>query len=99
MGGVISNKKSHEEEVDELIRVNNDRDLQWRLMPSFDEAKGHFAKTDGVTLKEPSHVELRALLDEPLAQKTIGKFAKEIKGIKYTIYTILKNIKYIFPSL
>jgi hypothetical protein len=93
MGGVISNKKSHEEEVDELIRVKNNSAIQWRLMPSFDEAKGHFAKTDGVILKEPGHVELRALLDEPLAQKTMGKYAKEIKGIIYIyiyifIYTI-----------
>lgn len=51
----------------------------WKYLPSVDEAKGKFRK-DGTLMKssDPGHLELRTLLDEPLAQRAIGNFAKSI---------------------
>ena len=56
--------------------------VEWKLLPSTDEARKKF-EIDGTLGKnsDPAHLELRALLDEPVAQRALGKFAKEKKSL------------------
>jgi hypothetical protein len=65
--------------VKKQAHAGDDISVQWKFLPSVDEAKGNYKK-DGTLLKstDPGHLELRTLLDEPLAQREIGNFAKSI---------------------
>jgi len=57
--------------------------VEWKILPSSQEAREKYKK-DG-TLKErddnPAHLELRILLDEPLAQQTLGVYARQKKSL------------------
>jgi hypothetical protein len=55
---------------------------EWKLFLSTDEARKKFVE-DGSLGKncDPRHLEFRALLDEALGQRAIGKFAREQKAL------------------
>ena len=69
------------------LRSNNDPlesaliQRNWKLLPSTDEARKKF-ENDGSLPKDctADHLELRQLLEEPLAQHMIGQYAKKIKA-------------------
>lgn len=71
MGGAISKKNTPP--------PTEETSVKWKFLPSVEEAKDKF-KNDGTLVKstDPGHLELRQLLEEPLAQREIGNFAKEI---------------------
>jgi len=54
------------------------RSVRWKVMPSAEEARGKF-EADGTLVRsnDAGHLELRTLLEEPMAQNYIGIFAKE----------------------
>jgi len=54
------------------------RSVRWKVMPSAEEARGKY-EADGTLVKsnDAGHLELRTLLEEPMAQNYIGIFAKE----------------------
>ncbi len=53
---------------------------KWKLLPSSEEARKKFEKDRTLTKNsEPGHLELRAMLEDPIAEHTLGKFAKEKK--------------------
>ena len=56
---------------------------KWKIMPSSDEARQKFHK-DGTLNKnsDPEQLELRAVLDEPIAQQMLGNYAKEYKSLE-----------------
>jgi hypothetical protein len=60
---------------------NNGIQGNWKLLPSTDEARRKF-EIDGTLPRDctADHLELRALLEEPLAQHMIGQYAKKIKA-------------------
>lgn len=66
-----------ENEVKEL-----DGSVRWKLMPSSTEAREKF-EADGTLLKnsDPGHLELRAMMEEPLAQHTLGRYAKQKRSL------------------
>ncbi len=51
--------------------------VQWKMLPSMVEARKKF-EADGTLTKnsDPGHLELRTLLDDPMAQPAIFKYAK-----------------------
>ena len=55
---------------------------KWKLMQTSDEARLKF-EADGTLSKnsDPEQLELRATLEEPLAQHVLGNFAKEMKNM------------------
>ena len=55
---------------------------KWKLMQTSDEARQKF-EADGTLSKnsDPEQLELRATLEEPLAQHVLGNFAKEMKNM------------------
>ena len=55
---------------------------KWKLMQTSDEARSKF-EADGTLSKnsDPEQLELRATLEEPLAQHVLGNFAKEMKNM------------------
>lgn len=84
MGGAASarRRKSIEEEVDELLNPGIVPKKEWRLTQSVEEAQGKYLKQDGILLKNASHIECRTLLDEPLAQRALGMYAKQVKAME-----------------
>ena len=56
---------------------------KWKIMPSSDEARQKF-QLDRTLSKnsDPEQLELRAVLDEPLAQQMLGNYAKEFKSLE-----------------
>ena len=43
---------------------------------------GEYYQKDGIKLREPSHIECRAMLEDPLTQQAVGNFAKEMKAME-----------------
>ena len=83
MGAIVSTKSpsdDFEEAVDDSPR---EATVKWKLMPSSVEARQKF-EADGTLSKnsDPGHLELRAMLEEPLAQHSLGKYAKELKSLE-----------------
>jgi len=70
MGGGGSKEKSPPEKAEEIV--------QWKVLPTIPQARAKY-ELDGSLGKStnPLHVELRALLDEQVGQRTLGKLAKE----------------------
>jgi hypothetical protein len=83
MGGGASASASRKDDGDtaDADGANAEKN-KWKLMPSSEEARQKF-EADGTLIKnsEPGHLELRAMLDDPIAEKTLGKFAKEKKSL------------------
>jgi len=75
MGGAASYNQAY-------VSDNEGNQVQWKLLPSTEEARKKF-EADGSLNKnsDPEHLELRALLDEPIAQRALGKYAKERKAL------------------
>jgi hypothetical protein len=84
MGGGASASASRKDDGDtaDADGANAEKN-KWKLMPSSEEARQKF-EADGTLIKnsEPGHLELRAMLDDPIAEKTLGKFAKEKKSLE-----------------
>jgi hypothetical protein len=79
MGGIVSKvpgppQKPEDEDVTEEVK--------WKLLPSGEQARRKFTR-DGTLSKnsEPGHLELRAMLDDPISQRMLGRFAKEKKAL------------------
>jgi hypothetical protein len=78
MGGIISSpQKGGNSGADETAE-----DVKWKLLPSGEQARIKFTR-DGTLSKnsEPGHLELRAMLDDPISQRQIGRYAKEKKSL------------------
>jgi hypothetical protein len=56
--------------------------VEWKILPSSVEARKKF-EADGTLNKnsEAEHLELRTMLDEPIAQTAMGKYAKAMKAM------------------
>jgi hypothetical protein len=56
--------------------------VEWKILPSSVEARKKF-EADGTLNKnsEAEHLELRTMLDEPIAQNAMGKYAKAMKAM------------------
>ena len=67
-------KSNHKKSQDD----NQGRSVRWKVMPSAVEAREKF-EADGTLVKsnDAGHLELRTLLEEPMAQNYIGVFAKD----------------------
>lgn len=52
--------------------------VKWKILPTGDEARKRF-EADGTLKKvsDPDRLELRMMLDDPIAQRALAKFAKE----------------------
>lgn len=68
-------RKSEDAVVDQAQNHN------WKVLPSVDEARLKF-ELDGTLPRDctADHLELRVLLEEPVAQYMIGQYAKKIKA-------------------
>lgn len=79
--GCVASKSTHPLD-DNGKETSVKKEAQWRLLPSTDEARKKF-EADGSLTKnsDPGHLEFRALLEEPLAQKMLGRYAKEKKAL------------------
>lgn len=60
-------------------RTDVEQTVEWKLLPSSLEARKKF-EADGTLSKnsDPAHLELRSMLDDPVAQPAIFKYAKEV---------------------
>lgn len=78
MGGIVATPSQVDQSSQEDQSTHSNK--KWKLLPSSDEARQKF-EADGTLNKnsEPGHLELRAMLDDPIAEKTLGRFAKEKK--------------------
>lgn len=67
--------------TDEPGKSGNEKSVKWRVLPSADEARKKY-EADGTLAKssDDGHLELRSLMEEPMAQNYIGTFAKQIKA-------------------
>lgn len=55
---------------------------KWKIMNSFEEAKQKYIDDGTLTNNsERGHLELRALLDEPISQNMLGRFAKKLNSL------------------
>ena len=77
--GCTFSKQTHPQE-DESKK--GEATAEWKLMPSAEEARKKF-EADGSLNKnsDPVQLELRALLEEPVAQRALGKYAKDKKAL------------------
>jgi hypothetical protein len=76
MGFSFSKPRDKQQDQIEAVLIQ----ANWKLLPSTDEARKKF-EADGTLPKDctPDHLELRVLLEEPLANYMIGQYAKKIK--------------------
>lgn len=67
-------------EVSKYTEAENPRSVVFKVFPSEDEARRKF-ESDGTLLKNSDlgHLALRTMLDEPLSQNALGKFAAKIQ--------------------
>lgn len=81
MGAIVSTKSGSD--IEEMDENPHEPTVRWKVMPSSAEAREKF-EADGTLNKnsDPGHLELRAMLDEPIAQHTIGKYAKEVRALE-----------------
>ena len=81
--GVDEDYQVPEEELSLNINSvhNKPKDVKWKLLPTSHEAKEKFQK-EGTLVKtsDPEKIELRVMLDDPIAQKSLAKFAKDRKS-------------------
>jgi Regulator of G protein signaling domain len=77
MGGIISKLTGNNKNA----KTEGQIQANWKVMLSTDEARRKF-ELDGTLPRDctQDHLELRVLLEEPLAQYTIGQYAKKIKA-------------------
>lgn len=84
VGGIGSSMKSDsssDKNPGEHSRESSDSVVHWKLLPSQTEARQKFLD-DGTLLdmdSNPEYIDLRALLDDPIAQNALGKYANSIK--------------------
>jgi hypothetical protein len=59
--------------------TEHEQTVEWKLLPSSVEARKKF-EADGTLSKnsDPGHLELRTMLDDPVAQPAIFKYAKQV---------------------
>lgn len=64
----------------EIQEVSKNHSVVFKVLPSEEEARDKFEQ-DGTLLKnsDSGHLALRQMLDEPLSQNAIGKFASKIQ--------------------
>ena len=60
-------------EDDSSIKINqvqyNDPSVKWKILPSADEAKAKFQKDGSLSTNNIDQLELRMMLDDPIAQR------------------------------
>lgn len=62
--------------------VENPSTSQWKIMNSSEEAREKYIVDGTLTANsESGHLELRALLDEPISQNMLGRFAKKLNAL------------------
>ena len=55
---------------------------KWKILNSFEEAREKYIDDGTLTTNsESGHLELRALLDEPISQNMLGRFAKKLNSL------------------
>lgn len=55
---------------------------KWKILNSFEEAREKYIDDGTLTTNsEGGHLELRALLDEPISQNMLGRFAKKLNSL------------------
>jgi hypothetical protein len=73
----------HDYNVQDDISISksfNDPDVKWKILPSCDEAIKKFQNDGSLTkVNDPYQLELRMMLDDPIAQRELARFAKENK--------------------
>jgi serine/threonine protein kinase len=52
--------------------------IEWKQIPSQEEAKEKFRKDGTVIEDNDEHIDLRSMLEDPIAQNALGKFANSI---------------------
>lgn len=80
MGGGSSVSMTNLPPMEEKV-PEGEQQVEWKLLPSSLEARKKF-EADGTLTKnsDPGHLELRTMLDDPVAQPAIFKHAKEVKA-------------------
>lgn len=94
--GCVNSKNSATHPLEEA-KAQSRLPVEWKLLMSKEEARKKF-EADGTLSKnsDPGHLELRALLEEPVAQHTLGKYAREKKSLDiFMCWIDIQEYKYI----
>lgn len=69
--------------------------VKWKVKPSQSEAKKHYHDDGTLSISDddPGHLELRLMLDDPLAQNAIGTFADNGNEVHFMCWIDIQEFK------